>query len=170
VYDINGDGRNDVITSIEGHGWGLSWFEQKRDREGTIAFVEHAIMGDFNSKNVGDVAFSQPHASTIGDMDGDGIADFIVGKRHFSHQEGWADPDPYGAAVLYIYKTVRDPKAPGGATFVPELVHNKSGVGSHVAVQDVNKDGALDILTSGTRGTFVFLGTPRAAARPAAKK
>ena len=171
VYDFNGDGRNDVITSIEGHGWGLSWFEQKRERDGTIAFVEHAIMGDFNSKNVGDVTFSQPHASTIGDMDGDGVADLIVGKRHFSHQEGWADPDPFGPAVLYVYKTVRDPKAPGGATFVPELVHNRSGVGSHVAVQDVNKDGALDILTSGTRGTFVFLGTPRAAgARPAAKK
>jgi hypothetical protein len=164
VYDINGDGRNDVITSIEAHGWGLSWFEQKRDKDGTIAFVEHQIMGDFSTKNAGDVVFSQPHASTIGDMDGDGIPDLIIGKRHYSHQESWSDPDPYGPAVLYVYKTVRDPKAPGGATFVPELIHNRSGVGSHLAVADVNKDGALDILTSGTRGTFVFFGKPRAGA------
>jgi hypothetical protein len=170
VYDVNGDGRNDVVTSIEGHGWGLSWFEQKRDRDGTISFVEHEIMGNFSSKNAGDVVFSQPHASTIGDVDGDGIPDLITGKRHYSHQESWSDPDPYGPAVLYVYKTVRDPKAPGGAKFVPELIHNRSGVGSHLQVVDVNKDGALDILTSGTRGTFVFLGKARAAtAKPAAK-
>ena len=127
VYDVNGDGRNDVVTAIEGHGWGLSWFEQKRDRDGTISFVEHEIMGNFSSKNAGDVVFSQPHASTIGDMDGDGISDLITGKRHYSHQESWSDPDPYGPAVLYVYKTVRDPKAPGGAKFVPELIHNRSG-------------------------------------------
>ncbi len=170
VYDVNGDSRNDVVTAIEGHGWGLSWFEQKRDRDGTISFVEHEIMGNFSSKNAGDVVFSQPHASTIGDMDGDGIADLITGKRHYSHQESWSDPDPYGPAVLYVYKTVRDPKAPGGARFVPELIHNRSGVGSHVQVLDVNKDGTLDILTSGTRGTFVFSGKARAAtAKPAAR-
>ena len=169
VYDVNGDGKNDVVTSIEAHGWGLSWFEQKRDRDGSILFVEHQIMGDFSTKNAGDVTFSQPHASTIGDMDGDGIPDLIIGKRHYSHQESWSDPDPYGAAVLYVYRTVRDPKAPGGALFVPELINNRSGVGSHLAVADVNKDGVLDILTSGTRGTFVFLGKPRAAAaKPAA--
>jgi hypothetical protein len=171
VYDANGDGRNDVVTSIEGHGWGLSWFEQKRDRDGTISFVEHEIMGNFSSKNAGDVVFSQPHASTIGDMDGDGIPDLITGKRHYSHQESWSDPDPYGAAVLYVYKTVRDPKAPGGAKFVPELIHNRSGVGSHLQVLDVNKDGTLDILTSGTRGTFVFTARPRAGtAKPAAAR
>jgi hypothetical protein len=169
VYDVNGDGRNDVVTSIEGHGWGLSWFEQRRDREGTISFVEHEIMGNFSSQNAGDVVFSQPHASTIGDMDGDGIADLITGKRHYSHQESWSDPDPYGPAVLYVYRTVRDPKAPGGARFVPELIHNRSGVGSHLQVLDVNKDGALDILTSGTRGTFVFTAKPRATAKPAAR-
>jgi hypothetical protein len=171
VFDVNGDGLNDVVTSIEAHGWGISWFEQKKDKDGGISFVEHAIMGDFSSKNAGDVTFSEPHASTIGDMDGDGIPDLIIGKRHFSHEESWADPDPYGAAVLYVYKTVRDPKAPGGARFVPELIHNRSGVGSHLQVMDVNKDGALDILTSGDRGTFIFWGKPVAnAAKPAAKK
>jgi hypothetical protein len=28
AYDVNGDGRADVITSIEAHKYGLSWFEQ----------------------------------------------------------------------------------------------------------------------------------------------
>ena len=52
-------------------------------------------------------------------MNGDGIPDFIVGKRVFAHNESYNDPDPYGPGVLYWYETVRDPKAPGGARFVP---------------------------------------------------
>ena len=28
AYDVNGDGLNDVITSIEAHGYGLAWYEQ----------------------------------------------------------------------------------------------------------------------------------------------
>ena len=31
VYDVNGDGLNDVVTALSAHGWGLAWFEQKRD-------------------------------------------------------------------------------------------------------------------------------------------
>ena len=26
--DVNGDGKNDVITSLAAHGYGLAWFEQ----------------------------------------------------------------------------------------------------------------------------------------------
>ena len=35
VYDVNGDGLNDVVTSLQAHGWGLSWFEQKKAADGT---------------------------------------------------------------------------------------------------------------------------------------
>jgi len=89
-------------------------------------------------------------------MDGDGIPDFIVGKRYYSHNESYTDPDPYGAPVLYIYRTVRSKQAPGGAEFVPELVHNRSGIGSNAVVVDLNKDGAAEIIVSTRRGTFIF--------------
>jgi hypothetical protein len=79
----------------------------------------------------------------------------------YSHQESYVDPDPLGAAVLYVYRTVRNRNAPGGAEFVPELVHNRSGVGSQFTVTDVNKDGIQDIVTSANRGTFVFFGQRR---------
>ncbi|HXJ43737.1 MAG TPA: VCBS repeat-containing protein, partial [Bryobacteraceae bacterium] len=69
--------------------------------------------------------------------------------------------DPWGEAVLYWFRTVRNPRAPGGAEFVPEMIHNRSGVGSSLAAADLNKDGALDIVTSTNRGTFVFWGTPK---------
>ncbi len=156
VYDVNGDGLNDVVTSLAAHGWGLAWFEQKRDKDGAISFVEHAIMGDFSTRNAGNVTFSELHAMTFADLDGDGIPDIIVGKRHWSHLESYTDPDPYGPAVLYWYRTVRNPKAEGGAEFVPELIHNRSGVGSHLAAVDLNHDGTMDIITSTNRGTFIF--------------
>jgi len=46
----------------------------------------------------------------------------------------------------------------GGAEFVPELIHNRSGVGSHFEAVDLNHDGAMDIITSVNKGTFIFWG------------
>jgi hypothetical protein len=160
VYDVNGDGLNDIVTSLAAHDWGLAWFEQKRDKSGVITFVKHEIARDFSTKNAGGVVFSEPHASAFADIDGDGIPDFVVGKSMWHHLENYNGPDPYGPVVLYVYRTVRNPKAEGGAEFVPELVNNRSGVGSAIAVADLNKDGALDIITASGKGTFVFFGKP----------
>jgi len=156
VYDVNGDQLNDVVTSLNAHGFGLAWYEQKRDAAGKISFVRHMIMDDYSTKNAGDVTFSELHGSTFADVDGDGVLDFIVGKRYFSHIDTQLDPDPYGPPVLYWYRTVRNPKVPGGAEFVPELIHNRSGAGSDVLAVDLNKDGTVDIVTSTNRGTFIF--------------
>jgi Domain of Unknown Function (DUF1080)/FG-GAP-like repeat len=162
VYDVNGDKLNDVVTSLQAHVFGLAWFEQKRDAGGNISFVRHMISDNFATKNAGGVVFSQPHGSACADMNGDGAPDFVIGKRFFSHNESYADPDPYGAPVLYVYRTVRNKQAPGGAEFVPELVHNQSGAGSQVLAVDLNKDGVMDLVTSGELGAFAFLGQPRA--------
>ncbi len=161
VYDVNGDGLNDVVTVLNPHGWGMAWFEQKRDAQGKISFVEHMIMDDFSTKNAGGVVFSEPHGTTYADVDGDGVPDFIVGKRYWSHLDTYLDPDPYGQPVLYVYKTVRNPKAPGGAEFVPELIDSHTGVGSDVLAVDLNKDGAMDIVTASRFGTFIYWGKPR---------
>ena len=162
VYDVNGDGLNDVVTSLDAHGFGLAWFEQKRDSGGKISFVQHTIMGDYSTKNAGGVTFSQLHGATFADMDGDGIPDFVVGKRYWTHLDSYHDPDPWGPPVLYVYHTVRNKNAPGGAEFVPELIHNRSGAGSDLLAVDLNKDGVEDIVTSTDRGTFIFWGIPRA--------
>ena len=88
-----------------------------------------------------------------------------MGKRYWSHRDDYTDPDPYGAPVLYWFKTVRNKKAPGGAEFVPDLIHNRSGAGNQVQAVDLNHDGAVDIITSTDRGTFIFWGKPRAATK-----
>jgi Domain of Unknown Function (DUF1080)/FG-GAP-like repeat/FG-GAP repeat len=165
VYDVNGDKLPDIVTALTAHGFGLGWYEQKRDPAGKISFVEHVIMHDFASRNAGGVTFTELHALTIADIDGDGIADIVTGKRHWAHLDSYSDPDAQGAPVLYWYRTVRNSKAPGGAEFVPELIHNRSGVGSMIQVADLNKDGAIDIMAATNRGGHIFWNTPRAGAR-----
>ena len=165
TFDINGDGLLDAYGPMEGHGFGLAWWEQKRDANKNITFAEHVIMDNFLTKNAGDVTFSEPHASACGDLDGDGLPDLVTGKRYMSHF-GYTDPDPWGEPVIYAYRMVRNKQAPGGAEFVPELVHNRSGVGSHMVIADMNKDGMNDIVVSVNIGTYVFLNTrPKPAAR-----
>lgn len=162
IYDVNGDGLNDIVTSLDAHGFGLAWYEQKRDGNGNISFVEHMIMDDFSTKNAGGVTFTELHGSTFADMDGDGIPDYVTGKRYIS-EDGVTGPDPWDSPVIYVYHTVRDKSAPGGARFVPELIHNRSGVGSMVTVADLNGNGVMDIISSTNRGTFVFWGKPYSA-------
>jgi hypothetical protein len=60
---------------------------------------------------------------------------------------------------------VRNPRAPGGAEFVPDLIHNRSGAGSHVLASDLNKDGRVDIVTATRYGTFIFWGQAPGAPR-----
>jgi len=163
AFDINGDGLLDGLGPQEGHGFGLAWWEQKREA-GKISFVEHQIMDNFLSKNAGDVIFTEPHASTCADVDGDGMQDLITGKRYMSHF-GYSDPDPWSEPVLYVYRGVRNKQAPGGAEFVPELVSNRVGVGSHFVVTDMNNDGMPDITISANLGTYVFTNLRKKGAR-----
>ena len=92
------DGTNDVVTSLEAHGWGLAWFEQKRNPAGESSWTQHLIMDGFDRKNPGGVTFSQLHALTSADVDGDGIQDIITGRRMFAHLDSFNDPDPRGDA------------------------------------------------------------------------
>jgi hypothetical protein len=153
VSDFNGDGLNDVVASEYAHGWGFYWYEQRDDG----SFVKHRIFDNFATQNKGGVAFSQPHSGAlVADMDHDGVEDFVTGKRHWSHLNQTADPDHDGEAVVYWYRTVRDAEAPGGVRFEPNLIHNRSGVGSEFKLVDMNGDGSMDVIASGTRGTFIF--------------
>jgi hypothetical protein len=153
VYDVNGDGLNDVVTSLSAHAWGLAWFEQKKIG-GAISFERHMIMDDFAAPNNG-VAFAALHALALADVDGDGLQDIVTGKRWWGHfGENPIDPDSWGAPVLYWFRLVREG---GQVRYIPELINNDSGVGTDMITADLNKDGLPDVMTSTRRGTAIFL-------------
>ena len=56
VYDVDDDGDGDVITSLDGHGYGLVWYRQ----EPGDVFVENVILSE--NPNEGALNFSQLHA------------------------------------------------------------------------------------------------------------
>ncbi len=149
VYDVNGDKRNDVITSYDAHGFGLGWFEQKEDG----SFTEHKIMGSKPEENKQGVKFSQLHAMQMVDIDGDGVLDLVTGKRRWAHGP-MNDDEPNAAPVLYWFQIKRDGK--GGAEFIPHLVDDDSGVGTQVTTGDLNKDGKPDIIVANKKGVFAF--------------
>lgn len=154
ALDVNGDGRNDIITAKNAHGWGLSWFEQIKVADGGVGFTEHRLMGDRSEEAKFGVAFSQPHALCLADLDGDGLQDIIVGKRRWAHGPN-GDVEPMGTPVNYWFQARRD--AQGGASFVPRLIDDASATGTQMVATDLNGDGVPDVLTASKLGVLVFL-------------
>ena len=151
VYDVDGDGDNDVVTSKAAHAYGLSWFEHEKDGDGAVTFREHPIMGERPEQNDYGVVFSQLHALALADMDGDGVQDVVTGKRFWAHRE--LDPGSLDPAVLYWFRTVREG---GKARFIPYRIDNNSGVGTQVVAGDINGDKWPDIVVGSKKGTFVL--------------
>ncbi|MEI6655727.1 MAG: VCBS repeat-containing protein [Verrucomicrobiota bacterium] len=161
VYDFNGDGLNDVLTTLNPHGYGIVWYEQVRDN-GSISFKPHTIVGKDPQDNTYGVKFSQPHAFELVDMDGDGIMDFVTGKRFWAHGPT-GDVEPNAPAVLYWFKTVRNPDKT--VDFIPYLIDSDSGVGTQVTAADLNGDKLPDVLVGNKKGIFVFIHETKAVSR-----
>ncbi len=152
AYDVDGDGDSDVVTALDAHGWGLAWFEQVSE-DGKVTFVEHTIMGDRQSESRYGVAFSQPHAIDVGDINADGLTDIIVGKRRWAHGPD-RDIEPGAAPVIYWFELIRTKE---GVRFCPHLIDDESGVGLQVVAADVTGNGAVDVLAASKLGAFLFV-------------
>jgi hypothetical protein len=159
VYDVNGDGRSDVVTGLRAHGWGMAWFEQGRDG----GWTRHMIMSSPDKAQAESLPpISEVHVVDMADMDGDGLKDIITGKRWWSHGNLFREEGFQAPATLYWFKLSR---TGGVATFTPREIHDRSGIGTDFAVGDVNGDGKPDIVTTARQGTWLFLNTMGAGRR-----
>lgn len=137
VFDVNKDGLNDIITSTA-HKYGIWWYEQKRDAAGTISWIQHLI----------DNTWSQAHYLLLADIDNDGNKELITGKRFMAHNG--KDPDEYGPLGVYYY-TFTPGKAP---LFRKHVISYDEGIGAglNIIAVDIDKDGDLDLVTTGKWG------------------
>jgi hypothetical protein len=139
VLDVNGDGRNDVISAA-GHDYGVFWLEQ-------------GDQGRWTRRPI-DSAWSQGHASTLIDLNGDGRLDFVTGKRFMAHNG--TDPGEHEPLGVYWYEA-RRASAPGGVEWIRHLVDygGRLGGGMQIPVVDVDADGDLDLVCAGKSGLFL---------------
>ncbi len=149
VYDVNSDGRNDVISGIKAHDYGLSWFEQNADG----SFTEHAILGRNPEENANGAGFSQIHAIQLVDINGDGALDIVAGKRRWAHGP-MGDVEPMGDPVICWFELKRE--AGGDVKYVKHAIDADSGVGTQFWTGDINGDGKPDAVVGNKHGVFVF--------------
>ncbi len=137
VYDFDGDGDNDVLSSSP-HAFGIWWHEQFPGEN----WKTHEI----------DKTFSQTHAVCVADINGDGLQDFVTGKRWWAHAKG--DPGGDEAAVMCWFELTR--KA-GRPEWIRHQFDHDSGVGTQFELADINGDKLLDVVTSNKKGVHVFV-------------
>jgi hypothetical protein len=141
VADVNRDGRNDLIWG-RGHDYGLYWWEQGPPKpDGTTTWKEHVI----------DKSWSQAHSLAWADLDGDGTAELIAGKRVRGHSG--KDPGVWDPICLYYYKW------DGKSEFIRHPISQPGdgiGTGMQICVADLNQDGRPDIAVAGKSGTWLL--------------
>jgi hypothetical protein len=138
VYDVDGDGDSDVITS-SAHKYGI-WWHENIDGNAT-EFKRHLIYDKV----------SQTHAMRLADINGDGIMDFVTGKRYYAHNG--KDPGAEEPAVIFWFEIRR--KA-GKPEFIYHEIDGNSGIGTLFEVADMNRDSKPDIVVANKKGVFVF--------------
>jgi hypothetical protein len=139
--DVNGDGVPDLVTSL-GHDYGIFWYEQQKDGAGKRTWVKHVV----------DDGWSQAHAMTLADLNGDGRKEIVTGKRFYAHEHDPGANEPLG---VYWYESFQSAR---GVQWRRHIIDysTRAGGGMQIPVVDIDGDGDLDILVAGRSGLFLF--------------
>lgn len=155
VHDANGDGLNDIIVGAA-HTYGLAWLEQSVDGQGERTFKQHDVETDYG----------QFHTMAIGDLDGDGRADLVTGKRLFAHHG--RDTSCYEPLFAFWYSIDKGQftRHPLSFNHLPRLTDDLTArnpapnfvpaFGMKIHIADMDADGHKDIVVSGKGGLYIF--------------
>jgi len=144
VRDLNEDGRNDIIWG-DGHNYGLYWHEQLAPQpDGTTVWRQHLI----------DKKFSQAHSLAWDDVDNDGKAELVTGKRYFAHSG--RDPGANDDITVQYYDWL-----PETGTWKKHLISTAPagkgpGIGLQIRVNDLDDNGWKDVVVAGKSGTHIL--------------
>ena len=142
VGDFDGDGKADILCT-SAHKFGVWMLKQRPAKgEGHPAFEVIPLFGRLASET---------HAAILTDLDGDGLADVVTGKRWWSH--GRSEPGHSWDARLVYLKAVKEKD--GFINWTPMLIDADSGVGTQFTVADVDGDGLPDVVSSNKKGVRV---------------
>jgi len=149
VIDINEDGLPDLLTA-NAHDYGVFWMEQRPDH----TWIKHAI----------DESWSEAHAITLVDINGDGRKDLLTGKRFMAHEgEDPGAHDPLGI-YWYEYHKSEDGQTIEWSRHIIEY-GSRVGAGMQIPIADINGDGAIDFAVGGKSGLFLFENLTKGRAR-----
>lgn len=138
VLDVDKDKFPDVL-STSAHARGVWWHRQAEKS----TFKREVI----------DETVSVTHAAAVAPLGKSRTPNLITGKRKWGHPPG-VDVGSEEPAWLVRYELQR---SPAGLSWKRHVIDEDSGVGTQFVVQDLNRDGKLDIVTSNKNGVFLFL-------------
>ncbi|MCU0914772.1 MAG: VCBS repeat-containing protein, partial [Planctomycetes bacterium] len=116
------------------------WLEQVT-KEGERTWERHLM----------DKSWSQPHFMVMADLDNDGSAELVTGKRYYAHNGN--DPGENDPVCVYYYKFDVATKS-----WTRHTIHEggRVGFGINTAVVDIDADGDLDVVAPGKSGLYLL--------------
>ncbi len=147
IHDFDKDGWNDIL--VVGFPGTPASVYQNPGKDGLTGLWEKHQVADSVSNE----------APQFADMNGDGLLDIVTGKTYWSHHS--QSPMLDAGAVVYWFELSRSHD--GVVDFIPHLADGEAGIGRGLVVEDLNKDGLIDIVCGGMKGANVLMHAAQAA-------